>query len=103
MLLFIVITTVLGKSKYVYELGNYHFLQLSYLTRLLHKNKTLTDQEYGTSFCLLPALLVVLHRDVRYHQELSLESQQGTMNQFLQAVDQNPILSKLEIFLQLTP
>ena len=29
---------------------------------------------------------------------LSLESQQETMNQFLQAVDQNPILSKLEIF-----
>ena len=29
---------------------------------------------------------------------LSLESQQETMNQFLQAVDPNPILSKLEVF-----
>ena len=35
---------------------------------------------------------------VKISDFLSLESQQETMNQFLQAVDQNPILSKLEVF-----
>ena len=35
---------------------------------------------------------------VKISDFLSLESRQETMNQFLQAVDQNPILSKLEVF-----
>ena len=35
---------------------------------------------------------------VKISDFLSLESQQEMVNQFLQAVDQNPILSKLEVF-----
>ena len=44
---------------------------------------------------LMPPLWIKL---LKISDFLSLESQQETMNQFLQAVDQNPILSKLEVF-----